>query len=163
MSFDVAVEKRLGEAHIALAFRADAGLTALFGPSGSGKTSVLNMIAGLLRPDRGHIRVAGRTLFGDGVDLPPERRHAGYVFQEARLFPHLSVRGNLRYGQRGAGWIGLDEVASRACSIAGRAPCRAGRRSASRSAARCCRARASCCSTSRSPRSTPRARTRSWG
>lgn len=111
MSFDVAVEKRLGEARIAIAFRAEAGLTALFGPSGSGKTSVLNMIAGLLRPDAGHVTVAGETLFGDGVDLPPERRHAGYVFQDARLFPHLSVRANLLYGRRGPGWIGLEEVA----------------------------------------------------
>ncbi len=72
----------------------------LFGPSGVGKTSVLNMIAGLLRPDAGHVRVDGETLFdaASGVDLPPERRGAGYVFQEPRLFPHLRVRANLLYG-----------------------------------------------------------------
>jgi molybdate transport system ATP-binding protein len=70
----------------------------LFGPSGAGKTSVLHMVAGLLRPDHGHIRVGGVELFGDGVDVPPERRRAGYVFQESRLFPHLKVAANLRYG-----------------------------------------------------------------
>ncbi|MBW8843127.1 MAG: ATP-binding cassette domain-containing protein, partial [Sphingomonadales bacterium] len=53
---------------------------------------------GLLRPDRGHIRVGGVALFGDGIDVPPERRRAGYVFQESRLFPHLRVAANLRYG-----------------------------------------------------------------
>lgn len=100
MSFDVDVAKRVGEAEIRVTFSTGPGLTALFGPSGSGKTSLLNMVAGLLRPDTGHIRVAGETLFGDGIDLPPEQRRAGYVFQDRRLFPHLSVRANLAYGQR---------------------------------------------------------------
>ncbi|HEX7693692.1 MAG TPA: ATP-binding cassette domain-containing protein [Sphingomonas sp.] len=98
MAFDLDVAKRLGDADIALRLEAGEGVTVLFGPSGVGKTSVLNMIAGLLRPDRGHIRVGGTTLFGDGVDLPPDRRRAGYVFQEPRLFPHLRVAANLRYG-----------------------------------------------------------------
>ena len=111
MSFDVEVEKHLGDADIAVSFRSVSGLTALFGPSGSGKTSILNMIAGLLTPDRGRIVVGGELLFGDGVDLPPEARHAGYVFQDARLFPHLKVRANLLYGaRRGVGALGLDEV-----------------------------------------------------
>jgi len=111
MSFDVTVEKRLGEAEIAVSFRSDAGLTALFGPSGSGKSSILNMIAGLLTPDSGRVVVGGELLFGNGVDLPPEARHAGYVFQDARLFPHLKVRANLLYGaRRGVSRIGLDEV-----------------------------------------------------
>lgn len=111
MSFRVTVEKRLGEAEIAVSFRSDAGLTALFGPSGSGKTSILNMIAGLLAPDRGRIAVGGELLFGDGVDRPPEDRHAGYVFQDGRLFPHLRVRANLLYGaRRGTGRLGLGEV-----------------------------------------------------
>jgi molybdate transport system ATP-binding protein len=100
MSFEVDVTRRLGDAHIDVSFTAGAGLTALFGPSGAGKTSILNMVAGLLRPDRGRIAVAGETLFGDGVDLAPERRRAGYVFQDARLFPHMTVRANLRYGRR---------------------------------------------------------------
>ena len=102
MSFEIAVEKRLGEAVVSLELTAGEGLTVLFGPSGIGKTSVLNMVAGLLRPDRGRIAVGGRTLFDSatGLDLPPERRRAGYVFQEPRLFPHRRVRANLLYGAR---------------------------------------------------------------
>ena len=100
MSFEVDVAKRIGEAEIRCAFSSGPGLTALFGTSGSGKTSLLNMVAGLLRPDAGHIAVAGETLFGNGADLPPEARRAGYVFQDRRLFPHLSVRANLAYGRR---------------------------------------------------------------
>ena len=75
-------------------------LTALFGRSGCGKTSIVNMIAGLLRPDSGHIRVDDRILFDSSkaVDVPVYDRGVGYVFQEARLFPHLTVRDNLRYG-----------------------------------------------------------------
>jgi molybdate transport system ATP-binding protein len=75
-------------------------VTAVFGPSGAGKTSLLSLVAGLLRPDRGEIRIDGESLFSsaDGVDLPPERRRIGYVFQEDLLFPHLTVEGNLRYG-----------------------------------------------------------------
>jgi len=98
MSFEIDVRKRLGEAEVALTLAAGDGATGLFGPSGVGKTSVLNMVAGLLRPDSGRILVDGETLFGDGIDVPPEARRAGYVFQEARLFPHLRVRANLLYG-----------------------------------------------------------------
>lgn len=107
MSFEIAVEKRLGEAEIALHLTAGAGLTVLFGPSGIGKTSVLNMVAGLMRPERGRILVAGRVLFDAdaGIDVPPERRRAGYVFQEPRLFPHRRVRANLLYGASGDGGL----------------------------------------------------------
>ena len=100
MSFEIHVEKRLGEATVALDLTAGEGLTVLFGPSGIGKTSVLNMVAGLLGPDRGRIAVAGRTLFDSatGVDVAPEHRRAGYVFQDPRLFPHRRVRANLLYG-----------------------------------------------------------------
>ena len=98
MSFEIDVRKRLGEAEVALTLAAGDGATVLFGPSGVGKTSVLNMVAGLLRPDSGRILVDGEMLFGDGIDVPPEARRAGYVFQEARLFPHLRVRANLLYG-----------------------------------------------------------------
>ncbi len=116
MSFEIDVSRRLGDAAVALTLRAGAGLTALFGPSGAGKTSVLNMVAGLLRPDTGRIVVAGAALFDHqaGLDLPPERRRAGYVFQDGRLFPHRRVRANLSYGERLADpaerWIGFDEV-----------------------------------------------------
>lgn len=116
MSFEIAVARRLGSAQIALDLRAGPGLTALFGPSGAGKTSILNMVAGLLRPDRGRIAVAGETLFDSaaGIDCPPERRRAGYVFQDARLFPHRRVRDNLLYGWRLAApahrWMTLEEA-----------------------------------------------------
>lgn len=78
------------------------GFTALFGPSGSGKTTTLNLIAGLVRPDRGEVRMDGRVLFSsdDRIDVPPRQRRIGYVFQESRLFPHLTVEENLRFGLR---------------------------------------------------------------
>lgn len=85
-----------------VAFEAPAGITALFGASGAGKTTVVNAVAGLLRPDRGRIAVEGALLLDTeaGLCLPPHRRRIGYVFQDARLFPHLSVAANLRYGAR---------------------------------------------------------------
>jgi molybdate transport system ATP-binding protein len=98
----VDVEKKLGEFSLAIQFEAAGGATALFGPSGSGKTSLVNMIAGLLRPDRGVIALDGETLddAAAGVHVPPHCRRIGYVFQDARLFPHLNVRQNLDYGRR---------------------------------------------------------------
>ncbi|MCR8722859.1 molybdenum ABC transporter ATP-binding protein [Frigidibacter sp. ROC022] len=85
-----------------VAFEAPAGVTALFGPSGAGKTSVVNAVAGLLRPEQGRIAVGGAVLLDSAARLclPPHRRRIGYVFQDARLFPHLSVAANLRYGAR---------------------------------------------------------------
>jgi molybdate transport system ATP-binding protein len=76
------------------------GITAVFGVSGAGKTSLINAIAGLVQPQQGFIRLNGRTLSDaeEKIWLPPEKRRVGYVFQEARLFPHYRVRGNLRYG-----------------------------------------------------------------
>jgi molybdate transport system ATP-binding protein len=111
MSFDIDVTVRRGSAILGATFEAGSGASVLVGPSGVGKTSVLMMIAGLLRPDRGHVRVGGRTLFDAAgrIDLPPERRRVGMVFQEARLFPHLNVRRNLLYGARRSNR--LDEVA----------------------------------------------------
>ncbi len=116
MSFDVAIERVVGERRIAVEFASNAALTALVGPSGVGKTTVLNCIAGLLRPQAGRIAVAGTTLFdaAAGIDLPAERRRAGYVFQDARLFPHLRVSANLAYGEAlvppAQRWIGRDPV-----------------------------------------------------
>jgi molybdate transport system ATP-binding protein len=102
MTFDIDVERKLGDFTIAAAFQAGPGLTALFGPSGAGKTSILNMIAGVLHPARGRIAVDGQVLFDSeaGVDLKPNHRRVGYIFQDARLFPHLSVYNNLLYGYR---------------------------------------------------------------
>ncbi len=85
-----------------LAFEVDGRFTSLFGPSGSGKTTVLAMIAGCMRPHAGRIVLGDRVLFDKarGVCLPPERRGVGIVYQDALLFPHLTVEGNLRYGLR---------------------------------------------------------------
>lgn len=112
MSFDVAVSRMVGDAAIACSFTASSGLTALFGPSGAGKTSILNMVSGLLKPDEGRIVVDGETLFDSvaGIDMPVQARRAGYVFQDARLFPHLRVRANLAYGQRQGGLMSFDDV-----------------------------------------------------
>ncbi|QCI92784.1 ATP-binding cassette domain-containing protein [Novosphingobium sp. EMRT-2] len=101
-AFAVDVAIRRGNRLIEARFTSTAGLTALFGPSGAGKTTVLDAIAGLLRPERGHITIAGTPLFdaGQRIDVPPERRACGYVFQQARLFPHRRVRDNLLYGAR---------------------------------------------------------------
>jgi len=118
MAFDVRAERRLGERIIAADFTSEGGLTALFGPSGAGKTSLLNMVAGLLRPDAGRIAVGGVVLFdaAAGVDLPARRRRAGYVFQDGRLFPHRRVRDNLLYGWKLARpddrWMDLNEATS---------------------------------------------------
>jgi molybdate transport system ATP-binding protein len=100
MSFEIDIFIRRDDWEIACAFSAPGGLTALFGPSGAGKTSVLDAVAGLLRPARGRITVSGVALFDSetGVDIAPERRTCGYVFQDARLFPHLSVADNLVFG-----------------------------------------------------------------
>jgi molybdate transport system ATP-binding protein len=116
MSFDVEIALCRGEADLGARFVTQAKLTALFGSSGAGKTSLLDAIAGLLRPDSGRIVVAGETLFDSakGIDLPPERRACGYVFQDGRLFPHKRVRDNLLYGWRLASperrWITFDEA-----------------------------------------------------
>ena len=98
----VDVTKQLGEFSIAASFASEGRVTGLFGASGAGKTSLVNMIAGLLRPDRGSIAIDGETLDDstDNLHTPAHRRRIGYVFQDARLFPHLDVRGNLDYGRR---------------------------------------------------------------
>jgi molybdate transport system ATP-binding protein len=97
---ELSVRRCQGSFNLDVELAAGAGVTALFGRSGSGKTSVVNMVAGLSRPDAGRIAVDGRVLFdsAQGIDLPVEARRLGYVFQEARLFPHLSVRSNLEFG-----------------------------------------------------------------
>jgi molybdate transport system ATP-binding protein len=101
MNLEVDVCRRLGAFNLEARFTADSGLTALFGPSGAGKTSLVNIIAGLLRPDRGKIAVHGRVLVdtAQGVFIPKHRRRISYIFQEPRLFPHLTVRQNLLYGR----------------------------------------------------------------
>lgn len=99
------VELRRGEFRRHVRIEEDARVLALVGHSGAGKTTVLNAIAGLVRPRSGRIEVDGRCLFdsGRGIDVPTHRRRIGYVFQDARLFPHLDVRRNLLYGRHGHG------------------------------------------------------------
>jgi molybdate transport system ATP-binding protein len=100
---EIQVARRQGHFQVNADLKAEnTGITALFGPSGAGKTSVINMVAGLIRPDRGRIVVQDRVLFDSdrGIDLPPEKRSIGYIFQDGRLFPHLTVRGNLTYGMK---------------------------------------------------------------
>jgi molybdate transport system ATP-binding protein len=112
----VSLQHRLEGFALDVAFDAPPGVTVLFGPSGSGKTTVINAVAGLLRPDAGRIVVGDRVLLDTarGVMVPPHRRRLGYIFQEGRLFPHLTVRQNLLFGRwfapRDARTESLDDV-----------------------------------------------------
>jgi molybdate transport system ATP-binding protein len=97
----VDIEKRLGAFTVAVRFETASRATALFGPSGAGKTTVVSTIAGLVTPDRGRVALDDDVLFDstNRVNVAPHRRSVGYVFQEGRLFPHLTVRQNLHYGR----------------------------------------------------------------
>ena len=101
MTLSVSLRHRLGDFALDVAFEAPAGVTALFGASGSGKTTVVNAVAGLLQPAEGRVAIDGEPLLDTaaGLSRPPHKRRLGYIFQEARLFPHLSVRRNLTYGR----------------------------------------------------------------
>ena len=102
MQLEVSVRKQQGDFHLAADFHLTGRRVGLFGPSGSGKSTLMHLIAGLRSPDSGTIRLDGRVLFDSrtGIDLKPEERRIGVVFQHARLFPHLGVRRNLLYGWR---------------------------------------------------------------
>jgi molybdate transport system ATP-binding protein len=116
MTLSIDVRKQLGAFTLDITLETGPGVTALFGRSGSGKTSLVNLIAGLDRPESGRIVLDGRVLFdvSRGICVPARKRRIGYVFQEGRLFPHLSVRSNLLYGRwltpKARRWGGLDEV-----------------------------------------------------
>jgi molybdate transport system ATP-binding protein len=98
---EVDVKLKLGTFSLDVAFANSAGITALFGQSGSGKSVTLNLIAGLIRPDKGYIRLDGTALVNteQGIFVPMHRRRIGLVFQDSNLFPHLSVKQNLLYGR----------------------------------------------------------------
>ena len=99
---DINIARQLGDRTIAAHIATDRPIVGLFGPSGVGKTSILNMVAGLVKPDRGRIVIQDSILF-DGerdIDLPPWQRGCGFIFQGGRLFPHRRVRGNLFYSKR---------------------------------------------------------------
>lgn len=152
MSISVALRHDFKGFSADIAFEAPAGVTVLFGPSGSGKSTVLNAVAGLLRPQSARI-VAEGTVLSDtaqGVFVPPHRRRLGIVFQDGRLFPHLNVRQNLRYGRwfaRRAGGLGASAPSEASViemlgigALLGRAPATlsGGNASVSPSAGRCC-------------------------
>lgn len=97
------VRKKFGAFTVQVAFSTgDSGITAIFGPSGAGKTSIINMVAGLLEPDHGRISLDNQPLFDStkGINVTPNKRRIGYIFQDGRLFPHLSVKSNLTYGMK---------------------------------------------------------------
>lgn len=105
MSIDIQLAHQHGAFQLDVEFALPgAGVTALYGPSGAGKSTIINAVAGLLRPDKGRVVLNGRPLLdvASRVFIPPSRRRIGYVFQDARLFPHLSVRSNLLYGAKRA-------------------------------------------------------------
>lgn len=114
---DIQVKRKQGEFTVEASFTSTStGVTALFGHSGAGKTSIINMTAGLARPDEGRISIGDRCLFDSskGIDISPEKRRVGYIFQDGRIFPHLSVRSNLRYGMKlvpeGERYLEYDQV-----------------------------------------------------
>lgn len=115
----VDIEKQLGDFALRAAFTSDGLVTGLFGNSGTGKTSIINMIAGLSTPDRGRI-LLDDTVLDDtaaGLHVPPHLRRIGYVFQDARLFPHLNVKQNLDYGWRMNGFARDDAALKRTVDL----------------------------------------------
>ncbi|MBI1773795.1 MAG: molybdenum ABC transporter ATP-binding protein [Proteobacteria bacterium] len=101
MSLEIDITHRLGGFLLQARFESDGPITALFGRSGAGKTSLVNVIAGIIRPTQGRVALDGQVLLdtAQGVFVPMHKRRIGYVFQEGRLFPHLTVRQNLLYGR----------------------------------------------------------------
>lgn len=103
MLFDIDIRKQLPSFSLDIRLQSDAQKLVLLGASGSGKSLTLQLIAGLLKPDGGHIRIGGETWFGNGCNLPARRRRAGLMFQDYALFPHLTVSQNIAFGEQ-AGW-----------------------------------------------------------
>ena len=116
MLLEVDIEKRIAGFHLYAEFLLNGRRCGVFGPSGSGKSTLMNLLAGLMEPDRGRLRLNGKTLFDSSsrINLPPQQRRIGVVFQHSHLFPHLNVRRNLHYGMKrrppGAGAIDPDQL-----------------------------------------------------
>ena len=100
MALIVNIEKTLGDFHLKVNFTAEREVMALLGASGCGKSMTLRCIAGIVRPDKGHIELNGRVLFDSEkkINLPPQKRKVGYLFQQYALFPHMTVEQNIRAG-----------------------------------------------------------------
>ena len=98
MLFDIVLHKKLPSFGLDIALRSDARRLAVVGSSGSGKSLTLQMLAGLLKPDGGHIRVNGGTWFDERINLPAQKRRVGLLFQDYALFPHLTVAQNIDFG-----------------------------------------------------------------
>ena len=114
-AFDISVSIAQGAFRLDFAVSCDVRALALYGPSGSGKTSMLEVIAGIRRPKQGRVAIGGHVLFdaAAGVDVPSRHRRAGYVPQDALLFPHLDVRGNIMYGAPATDWTAVEPVVER--------------------------------------------------
>ena len=102
MSISVNIDKIIGEFYLKTKFNADIGITAIFGPSGAGKSTLVNLIAGLVKPDTGYIKILNEVIFESQqkINVPVNKRGIGFVFQDARLFPHMKVVSNLKYSNR---------------------------------------------------------------
>lgn len=102
MKLEIDIEKKYSEFHSQLKYTINSSRCGIFGPSGSGKSTIMNMLSGLVKPDRGSIRLNDTILFDSeqNINLPPEKRRVGVVFQHAHLFPHMNVSKNLFYGQK---------------------------------------------------------------
>ncbi len=112
MGLDISLFKKVNGFTLDAQWKIGREFAVLFGPSGAGKSLTLKMIAGLFRPDSGHVISAGYPYFDStrNINIPPQKRHCGYVFQDLALFPHMTVRENILYGAKG---LEHDEAASR--------------------------------------------------
>ena len=102
MSINVNIDKIVGKFYLKTKFNADIGITAIFGPSGAGKSTLVNLIAGLMKPNNGYIKIFNELIFDSEqkINVPVNKRGIGFVFQDARLFPHMKVEANLKYSHR---------------------------------------------------------------
>lgn len=109
---EINVSKQLGQLVLQVDVKISSNITALFGVSGSGKSSIINLVSGLIQPDQGYIKLKGKTLFDSKtrINIPVHQRKMGYVFQDGRLFPHYSVKGNLCYGMSHKSAVNFEQI-----------------------------------------------------
>lgn len=109
---EINISKQLGQLALQVDVKISSNITALFGVSGSGKSSIINLVSGLIQPDQGYIKLKGKTLFDTEtkINIPVHQRKMGYVFQDGRLFPHYSVKGNLCYGMSNKSAVNFEQI-----------------------------------------------------